>query len=324
MAAVLQSDDELRTRFTREFQRIRAGLPLYPDATARPAAIFADVAQAVRSVAGPCLPLGIAIAMHLYPLCALQCAPLPALSIAGFKRRILVKAIRERSMIVANAGSERANGTHDPVALTLTADGLRASGTFEYVSLASVADLVLFSARCGPRIAVCAADIRGDSARIGAAKFGGRMQLSDTRSLTFENHRIPRGRYLLAADAPATQCIFDYQRCWFHLLLSEAYLARIELLQRGWRLPDPVEHLMAANEISCLRDYAARLLDECRPQGCVERLTRVTSLLKLRVSSMAQDTARLLRETAPDDAAELGYMKMQPTSDDRILRSLGA
>ena len=204
----------------------------------------------------------------------------------------------------------------------LEGDALRLRGTFEYVSLASVADVVLFSAPLGERTVFCAADLRGDSVRLGDPKFDGGMRFSDTRSLTFEDHRVANGRYLLVADSSGAQCIFEYQRAWFHLLLAEAYLARIELLRRRWQLQPGVGQLMTKNEVDCLRDYAARLLDDCRPRGSVDALVRVTSTLKLRVSSMAQDTARLLRETAPADAAELGYMRMQPTTDERILESL--
>ena len=53
------------------------------------------------------LPLGIAVAMHLYPLCVLQCIPLPLLSFARFQRAMLLRTIRNRSLILANAGSER-------------------------------------------------------------------------------------------------------------------------------------------------------------------------------------------------------------------------
>jgi hypothetical protein len=194
--------------------------------------------------------------------------------------------------------------------------------------------VVLFSAPHGERTMVCAADIRAASVRVGAAKFTGRMRLSDTRSLTFVNHRIPLGRYLLTADSAATQCIFDYQRCWFHLLLAEAYLARIAELRGRWRIARDAGEAAESNEVDCLREYAARLLDECRPRGRVDALSRVTSLLKLRVSSMAQTTARQLREAAArasgasdelaEDASELGYMRLQPTADERILRSLAA
>jgi alkylation response protein AidB-like acyl-CoA dehydrogenase len=311
MAAVLQA----------ELERLRADLRLYPPGTTSPSRILEHASRTVREVAARCLPMGIAIVMHLYPVCALQCAPLPALSIAAFKRRLLMNAIRARGLLVANAGSERANGTRNALAVTLHDDGVRVSGTCEYVSLASLADVVLFSAPLGDRTVVCAADMRAATVRIGEPRFTGRMRLSDTRPLTFVDHCVPSGRFVLAADSTATSCMIDYQRCWFHLLLADAYLARIELLRRQGPLASGREHLAQLLETACLREYASRLLDECRPRASVEGLTRVTSLLKLRVSSMAQAMARLL---VGEDAAELGYMRQQPTADERILAGLAA
>jgi len=84
--------------------------------------------------------------------------------------------------------------------------------------------------------------------------------------------------------------------------------------------------------VACLREYALRLLDDCRPRGSVDRLSRVTATMKLRVSALAQAGSRTLMDLAAkrgadaaslrSDASELGYMKLQPTSDDRILRTL--
>jgi hypothetical protein len=329
-----RSDNQWRQVLRRELDRIRNHLVFYPPNGAGPAATLGSTTQTVREIAADCLPLGIALVMHLYPLCALQCAPLARLSIAGFKRRILMKRITERGLIVANGGSERANGAHQPLDVTLDGDALRVNGAFEYVSLGSVADVVLFSAPLGERTVFCSADLRGESIRLSEPKFEGNMRFSDTRSLTFVDHRVAAGNYLLVADGAGAKCIYDYQRAWFHLLLAEAYLARIELLRGRWRLAPGVEQVMALNEVSCLRDYATRLLDDCRPQGSVDTLTRVTASLKLRVSLMAQATGRSLRELATRggadaaeleaDASELGYMRMQPTTDERILRSLAA
>jgi hypothetical protein len=329
-----RSDNQWRQALRLELDRIRTQLALHPPLGAGPAQTLEATSLTVREIAADCLPLGIALVMHLYPLCAMQCAPLPSMSIAGFKRRILMKVITGRSLIVANGGSERANGAHAPLAVALDGDALRVNGTFEYVSLASVADVVLFSAPLDNRTVFCAAELRGDSVRLGEPKFEGDMRFSDTRSVSFVDHRVANGKYLLVADATGTQCIFDYQRSWFHLLLAEAYRARIERLHDKWQLGSGSDQLMALNEVSCLREYGARLLDDCRPHARVDALNRVTSTLKLRVSSMAQHTACRLREVAARggseagelfaDAGELGYMRMQPTTDERILRSLAA
>src|SRR5262245_19939892 len=130
------TDNHWRQALRGEIDRVRQEFALYPPAGGNPHDTFESAALTVRGVAAHCLPLGIALVMHLYPLCALQCAPLPKMSIAGFKRRILLNIVTQRGLLVANAGSERANGAHPPMAITLDGDALRVSGTFEYVSLA--------------------------------------------------------------------------------------------------------------------------------------------------------------------------------------------
>ena len=139
---------------------------------------------------------GSPIVMHLYPLCALRCVPLPWWSAANLRRALLLRAIDRRSLILANAGSERAAGAHAPVTLTRTRDGVRVDGTYEYMSLAHVADVVMFSAPLAgsPAPMFCAADLSGESVRIGTSRFGGSMRLSDTCSVTFDNHRVPTHR----------------------------------------------------------------------------------------------------------------------------------
>ena len=63
------------------FRRLRSQLEMYP-VSGRPASVvFESAAQTASSLAAFCLPLGIAVAMHLYPLCVLQCMPLPLLRV---------------------------------------------------------------------------------------------------------------------------------------------------------------------------------------------------------------------------------------------------
>jgi alkylation response protein AidB-like acyl-CoA dehydrogenase len=269
------------------------------------------------------LPLGIATVMHLYPLCALQCVPLPWWSLANLRRALLLWRV-ESGLILANAGSERSAGAHEPVILRRTSAGLRVDGTYDYVSLAHVADVVLFCAPLadGGNAMFCAADLRGDSVRIGASRFNGSMRLSDTCSVTFTDHRVPLERCIEIPGESALQCMSQYQRSWFELLLGEAYLARIEQLQRIHDLPRPVEQLASLNELAQLRNYALRLLDEAAIPQAVESLSRVTATMKLRISWMSQAMAVSVRDRDPTAAQELGFFRRQPTSDERILRSI--
>ena len=103
-----------RDAYREGFKRLRSQLEMYP-VSGRPASvIFESAAETARNLAAGCLPLGIAVAMHLYPLCVLQCIPLPLLSFARFQRAMLLRTIRNRSLILANAGSERTRGAPIP------------------------------------------------------------------------------------------------------------------------------------------------------------------------------------------------------------------
>jgi len=324
-----------RAMFHEGFQRLRSRLEMYPPAGQQASLTFESAAKTARALAAGCLPLGIAVAMHLYPLCVLQCMPLPLLSFARFQRAMLLRTIRNRSLILANAGSERTRGAEPGLVAHSDADGIRIDGTLAYMSLASVADLVLFKARLadGSCTVLCAADLRADSVRIGGWCFSGTMRLSDTSPVTFSGHRVPHGRYVRVADDEALGCASDYQRCWFHLFLAELYLARLERLHRVWELQRSAEETMSLNELSQLREYALRLLDDCSSGSDLQPLRRTTSAMKLRVSLMAQATMASLRgqedlapveaELARADASELCYIKSQPTADEIILRSLG-
>jgi hypothetical protein len=215
------------------------------------------------------------------------------------------------------------------------ADGIRIDGTFEYMSLATVADVVLFRARLAESRAtvLCAADLRADTVHLGDWEFSGSMRLSDTSSVTFDRHRVPHGRYVVVADDEVLHCTADYQRCWFHLFLADLYLARLERLHEVWGLRRSAEQVMSLNELSQLRAYALRLLDDFSPASDRQPLKDTTSAMKLRVSSMAQSTMTSLRDRADlapaeagrlrADATELGYIKFQPTADEIILRSIG-
>jgi len=248
---------------------------------------------------------------------------------------MLLRMIRSRSLIVANAGSDRTRGADNSLVARPDAEGIRIDGTVEYMSLASVADVVLFKARLadGTGTVFCAADLRAESVTVGGWRFSGSMRLSDTSSVTFASHRVPHGRYVSIADDEVLRCTSDYQRCWFHLFLADMYLARLERLHQVWELARPAEQVMSLNELSQLREYALRLLDDVSPASDIQRLKKTTSAMKLRVSLMVQSTMTALRareDRAPADApqlradaGELCFIKSQPTADEVILRSIG-
>jgi hypothetical protein len=338
-AEIHTNEDELvtaaRDAYRDGFTRLCSHLKMYPASGRNASVIFESAAKTATNLAATCLPLGIAVAMHLYPLCVLQCIPLPFVSFARFQRAMLLRTIRNRSLILANAGGERTRGAHISVVARQEADGIRIDGTFDYMPLATVADVVLFKAPLANSncTVLCAADLRTDSVSIGDWRFSGSMRLSDTSSVTFARHFVPHGRYVLLADDQVLRCTSDYQRCWFHLFLAEMYLARLERLHHVWGLERSAEQIMSLNELSRLREYALRLLDDFSSGSDIEPLKKTTSAMKLRVSLIVQSTITALRVrehlTFADarqlraDASELGYIKSQPTADDIILRSIG-
>lgn len=280
-------------------------------------------AATVRSVAAGCLPLGLGLVMHLYPLCALRWVPLAWWSPAALRRARLLRTIDRRGLILANAGSERVLGFPAPVRLTRIRRGVLLNGSFDYVSLANAADLVLFSAPLSEGVDLfCMAKMSPDTTRIGPPRFTGNMQLSDTCSVHFDNHLLTRGDFVAIRREAALGCVTQYQRSWFHLLVGECYLARIDELSQRLALPRGCEQLVARNELALLRDYAGRLLNEAGRQDVIETLARVTAAWKLRISWLAEATAESLRGIDDIAASELRHLKRQPTSDDRIIRGL--
>lgn len=305
------------------FARLRSRLDMYPVSGERASVVFESAAKTATTIAAGCLPLGIAVAMHLYPICVLQCIPLPLLSFARFQRAMLLRTIRNRSLILANAGGERTRGVQHSLVARQDAEGIRIDGTFEYMSLSSVADVVFFKTALANSdfTVLCAADLHAETVRIGGWKFSGSMRLSDTSPVTFSGHRVPHGRYVIVPDDDALRCTSDYQRCWLHLFLADMYLARLDRLHHIWGLRRSAEQIMSLNELSRLREYALRLLDDFTPGSDIQPLKKTTSAMKLRVSQMAQATMATLSGRA--DVSELGYIKWQPTADEIILRSIG-
>ncbi|HLA72139.1 MAG TPA: acyl-CoA dehydrogenase family protein [Steroidobacteraceae bacterium] len=324
-AARMPDEPAWRAAYRRGFARLRTEVDLHP-AQSTASATFEVAARTARAVAAQCLPLGIAVVMHLYPLGALRCVALPWWSAANYRRFKLLRAIEGGSLILANAGSERTAGAHQPVTLSRTRDGIRVDGTYDYVSLANVADVVLFHAPLAQSTCTifCAADLRSDSVRIGGSRFDGGMRLSDTCSVTFDNHLVPMNRQIVVPSEPALNCVAQYQRSWFHLLLGESYLARIDRLRRIWDMPHSTAEIASLNELAWLREYALRLIDDPDAARGAESLSRITAAMKLRISWLAQSTADALHDRDAAAVSELRYFRRQPTSDDRILRSICA
>ena len=81
---------------------------------------------------------------------------------------------------------------------------------------------------------------------------------------------------------------------------------------------------MNRGEAARLRRQSLQLLDEYSIGTEAWPLTRTTAALKLRVSMMSQTTAAALRSRGlAEEAGGLGYIRSQPTADEKILRGFG-
>lgn len=306
------------------FAQLRQEVDLHPIG-ATPAATFAAAAASVRTVSAENLPLAMGLVMHLYPLCALRFIPLPWWSAASYRRHRLLRDIDREGWILANAGSERVAGAQSPISLTRTFHGALVTGAFDYVSLANVADLVLFNAPLDGQVSLfCIASMHMDTAIIGEPRFSGATRLSDTCSLRLEKHLVRNEHCVVVPNDTTLGCMTQYQRSWFQMLAAEAHLARLDFLRKRWQLPHTPEDIAGWNEVKLLRDYALRLLDGARTAGTIESLASVTAAIKLRISWRCQAMAEPLRELDATAAAELLLLKRQPTADDRILRSISS
>ena len=134
--------------------------------------------------------------MHLYPFCVLQCVPIPLVGIARLKRALLLRTIRRRALLLANTGSEaHPRNDHFLLIATRAADGVYINGRCEYLSLSSIADVVLFKADLADtnQAVLRVAHLRARSVRVGPWKFSGATDLWDTSSVTFVDHRVANG-----------------------------------------------------------------------------------------------------------------------------------
>ncbi|MCD9008197.1 hypothetical protein LDO31_18540 [Luteimonas sp. XNQY3] len=315
-----RSEQESSQVFRRHFNEIKRQIDLHPSKGSSPSQLLSEASEIVRSISAPCLPLGIAICMHLYPYCALQWFPLPRLSVARLRRDALIREICRGELILANAGAARSAQVEHPVKGRRETAGMRIDGTFEYMSLASVADRILFRAiiRGTGTTALCFTDARSSSVRVASWKFSGSMRLSDTAAITFDNHLVPNGRYVLDDDPSRLDFASGYQRAWFHLLIAECHLARLQRLREEGLLQLGAEQIASLRELNHLGRHAGDLLNK----RDLARLLPVSASIKLRTSLLSALAADALRDSSDETARphELQYIRLQPTSDPEIQR----
>lgn len=175
------------------------------------------------------VPIGIAAVMHLYMLGAM--ATFPACDGESLrKRETFFGVIREHRWLVANSGSDMQvrsdNAGSASMSAERMADGICLTGHKTFVSLATVADLLVFTATetaTGSLLSMFA-PLRGiDGIRFETSPFPAFFSETGTRGVVMERVVLPLEN-LISGGAVAFEHAHAYQRMWFSALIPAVYL----------------------------------------------------------------------------------------------------
>lgn len=297
--------------------------------------------DAVYLLARANLPLTIALTMHLYVIHGIAHAPYERKHSFGRKAPRILKDFRKHNLLVAvsTLGSRvEADPENKPgIRLTSTEEGtLKGSGSTVFQSLAGQADLVAFAGLVDDtELCYFLAPLK--HLKTGEAVFGGVMEHTDTRSLSWEGLELPRGAALLTGEEEVFD-LFHYQTAWFQGLLSAAYLGAASALVEEARkvlrehpAADRDRRVVQVGRIVLRHRHAlgmARSLGshlKVKSFDAVEDLLDTSSVVKYHtaelVQSMAVETRRLLGPAGVRPGSllnrlgeQLAYAQLQPMS----------
>jgi alkylation response protein AidB-like acyl-CoA dehydrogenase len=206
----------------------RTELPFLPCAKDDPATLYLGCFTALETLGAHSVPLAVGLTMHLYMLCAL--ATIPLLEEAQrVRRRCFLDFLAENRLIVANSGSDsvhRANNTRQSTTSAMrTAEGLLVNGQKTFVSLATVADLLIFTAELEGRSVSLYTTLKGNpSVQTEESPFGEQMEASGTRSVTIGELRLPEENLVTGDGGVEHAQAHQFQRAWFEALIPAVYL----------------------------------------------------------------------------------------------------
>lgn len=186
--------------------------------------------DAAMAVGAHSIPLGVAVAMHLYMLGAMATYPLDN-RLARSRREAMLKQVLEQRWLVANSGSDTEVRSADsgPASMTaeFTAGGVRIAGRKTFVSMATVADLLVFTASdrtSGIPISLFT-PLRGmGGIRLEDSPFPEFLSETGTRSIVIDRVMLPLDNIISGGANVAFCNAHAYQRMWFCALIPAVYL----------------------------------------------------------------------------------------------------
>lgn len=218
------------TRYARFFETFRSTeLPFLPCRENQcPAALHAALIDGLCGVGEFGIAEGVGAAMHLYMLTAFATMPLSDAALAE-RRAAFIDIVRRQRLLIANTGSDscyRSDNAAQSAAVAVPVDGgYRVNGAKTFLSLADVADLVLFTAEIpGGGLSFFIAPLNCPSIRIGPPHFDAAFPLH-TCSVHFDNLIVPDAMTLAARGGDDTNRLAHaFQRALFQSLISAVYL----------------------------------------------------------------------------------------------------
>lgn len=227
------------TRYARFFQEFRASdLPFLPCCeNLSPAALHAALIDGLCSVGEFGIAEGVGATMHVYMLTAFAKMPIADPALAE-RRAAFIDIVRRQRLLIANTGSDscyRSNNAAQSVTVAIPVDGgYRVNGAKTFLSLAEVADLILFTAEIPSRgLSFFVAPLKCPSIHVGPPHFDTAFPLH-TYSVHFENLVVPDAMALAAKEGDDTNVsAHTFQRALFQSLIGAVYLgaARRALLE---------------------------------------------------------------------------------------------
>ncbi|MDB5937225.1 MAG: hypothetical protein JWQ01_4569 [Massilia sp.] len=200
------------------------------DLTLGPSELLRRSFDTAMMIGAQSVPIGIATVMHLYMLGAMATFPTRDRE-SLFKRETIFGLIRDHQWLVANSGSDMQvrsdNASNASMVAERVADGICFSGHKTFVSLATVADLLVFTATekgTGSLLSMFAL-LRGiDGIRFENAPFPAFLSETGTRSVVMERLVLPLENMISGGRTVAFEHAHAFQRMWFSALIPAVYL----------------------------------------------------------------------------------------------------
>lgn len=204
-------------------------IPYIPCHERKVGAMYRECFELLHGLGRISIPVSVALSMHYYMVAALAAYPLSKKSTSFWKREMLLAKIRKERLLIANTGSVRTfkdKAGNTGIQVRRDKDGYIIQGKAPFMSLAGVADYVVFSAQLpSSESMVFLVPLNSDQIEFEHTAFGDSMQGSFTKAVKFKNLRVTHANVLSLPDTQATDCeILVYQRTWFQALIPAPYL----------------------------------------------------------------------------------------------------